>query len=278
MNVKIYEHYKYMLPYIEEVNRMCTPFLKQYKLDHFWYSRVYKDGSFIDLGIDNDWFKYVLENKYYDFWNEMRTFPEFWPEKKTKFISTPENFSLDLNFRNLDIIINKYKIFYIFNIFINRGEYLENFAFSAPQENYESISIYSRYFGILYAFGMDFTKKASYIIKDVESQGKIYFPCLLSSIPRNLHLINQKVCETTGWLQENIKHFFISTSTKEDISITPRQRECLSYLALGKNYKEISRILGIDIKTVDNHMQRLRDKTGLSSRSDLVKAFIESGI
>jgi DNA-binding CsgD family transcriptional regulator len=138
--------------------------------------------------------------------------------------------------------------------------------------------MYSKYFGILQAFGIYFTKKASYIIKDVESQGKISFPCLLSNTPRNLCSLNHKESETADWCQKNIKHFFISTSSKEDIAITPRQRECLSYLALGKNYKEISRILNIDIKTVENHMQRLRDKTGLNSRSALVQSFIDSGI
>ena len=57
----------YYQPYMEEIKKLCLPFLKQYNFSHFWYSRIYPDGSIIDLGIEVNWFKYMLENKYFEF-------------------------------------------------------------------------------------------------------------------------------------------------------------------------------------------------------------------
>ena len=64
----------------------------------------------------------------------------------------------------------------------------------------------------------------------------------------------------------------------QELIITPRQREVLQLLAEGHPNREISSILHISVKTVDNHRANLMDKLGLNSTTELIKYAIRVGI
>lgn len=266
------------MPYMKAIKEICTPFLNQYGLTHFWYSRVYLDGTFIDLGLDPQWFLYMLENNFFIFWNDLRIHPTSWPVDHCKFISTPNNFAYHLKPNDIDLITKKYQVHYSFNILINNGSYLENFGFSAPVDNYNSISVYMRYFGILRAFGHYFTQKAEYIIKELEQKGKIQFPQPENnSVENDIFSYQEFNARGLEWSNANFKYYYLSTPKGNSV-ISARQKDCLSLMAQGKSGKEIAQLLGIQVKTVDAHILRLKDKTGLSSRSALVESFFKSGL
>jgi DNA-binding NarL/FixJ family response regulator len=60
--------------------------------------------------------------------------------------------------------------------------------------------------------------------------------------------------------------------------LTPRQREILRELALGKGVKEISRLLGISAKTVETHRSQLRARLGIHRLPSLVRFAIQTGL
>jgi DNA-binding CsgD family transcriptional regulator len=49
--------------------------------------------------------------------------------------------------------------------------------------------------------------------------------------------------------------------------LTVRELEVVRLLAQGRPNKQIARALGITVKTVDNHLQRIYAKAGVSTRS-----------
>lgn len=57
-------------------------------------------------------------------------------------------------------------------------------------------------------------------------------------------------------------------------SLTPREREIAFLVAQGRSSKEIAEALVLSVRTVDNHLQRVFTKLGVSSRAD-VKAALE---
>lgn len=59
-------------------------------------------------------------------------------------------------------------------------------------------------------------------------------------------------------------------------TITDREREIVRWLAAGKTNWEVGRILGISDLTVKTHVQRLLDKTGTTSRAQLVAKVMSS--
>jgi HD-GYP domain-containing protein (c-di-GMP phosphodiesterase class II) len=60
--------------------------------------------------------------------------------------------------------------------------------------------------------------------------------------------------------------------------LTEREVEVLRLLARGRSMKEIARALGISVKTVDNHIQNLYGKIGVSTRAGATLFAIEHGL
>lgn len=56
----------------------------------------------------------------------------------------------------------------------------------------------------------------------------------------------------------------------EDFSLTPREKEILSWLQQGKTNWEIGQILGASEKTIKNHMHNIFNKLGVNNRTQAV--------
>lgn len=59
--------------------------------------------------------------------------------------------------------------------------------------------------------------------------------------------------------------------------LTPREREVLRGYARGENTKVIAQRLGMNVKTVQNHLTSLKDKLGLREPAELVRYAMKHG-
>lgn len=64
-----------------------------------------------------------------------------------------------------------------------------------------------------------------------------------------------------------------SSKKEEQINLTKREKEILSYLLSGKTNKEVSVTLNISLNTVNNHVANIYDKSGVKNRVELVNKF-----
>jgi DNA-binding NarL/FixJ family response regulator len=64
----------------------------------------------------------------------------------------------------------------------------------------------------------------------------------------------------------------------ESHKLTARQREVLALVADGATSKEVAGKLGISIRTVGNHRQRIMDALGARNTSDLTREAIRLGL
>jgi DNA-binding NarL/FixJ family response regulator len=62
------------------------------------------------------------------------------------------------------------------------------------------------------------------------------------------------------------------------LSLTERERAVLELLAGGETDQDISDILGISIRTVRSHLDRIRDKTGARRRAELTRLALDHGL
>ncbi|WP_300366558.1 helix-turn-helix transcriptional regulator [Brachyspira sp.] len=62
-------------------------------------------------------------------------------------------------------------------------------------------------------------------------------------------------------------------NSTENINLTRREKEILSYLLDGKTNKEVSLILAISLNTVNNHVANIYEKSGVKNRVELVNKF-----
>lgn len=56
--------------------------------------------------------------------------------------------------------------------------------------------------------------------------------------------------------------------------LTPRERDLIPHIVDGKTSREISELLGLSVRTVENHRTRIMDKLHVGSTVDLVKLFL----
>ncbi len=71
---------------------------------------------------------------------------------------------------------------------------------------------------------------------------------------------------------------FLRRQKKLSPDLTPRQREVLQLVAEGRVRKEIAQILGVSIKTVEFHKQKIAEKLGIHSDAALTAYAIRHGI
>jgi len=60
--------------------------------------------------------------------------------------------------------------------------------------------------------------------------------------------------------------------------LTPREREVLQLVAEGKTTKEIARLLGVGVKTAENHRTRILAKLDIHETAGLVRYAIRRGL
>ena len=66
-------------------------------------------------------------------------------------------------------------------------------------------------------------------------------------------------------------------NTIDHIELTPRERECLKWAAVGKSEWEISQILGISEHTSEKHLLNAKSKLGAVNRVQAVAEAIRRG-
>ncbi len=62
------------------------------------------------------------------------------------------------------------------------------------------------------------------------------------------------------------------------VALSRREREVLEQLVHGHTHQAIADRLGVNVKTVETYRSRIREKTGLKSRADLVRYGLEAGL
>lgn len=77
-----------------------------------------------------------------------------------------------------------------------------------------------------------------------------------------------------------IQTHFLPTTPKpqvDDVAIffTRREQEILSELVRGKSAKIIANVLGLSVRTVENNILRMRDKTNCASKFELIDKYID---
>lgn len=71
---------------------------------------------------------------------------------------------------------------------------------------------------------------------------------------------------------------YLKPEARENVKLTPREREIVQLIAEGKATKEVAEILGISIKTAETHRTNLMRKLKLHSATDLVRYAIRNQI
>lgn len=68
-------------------------------------------------------------------------------------------------------------------------------------------------------------------------------------------------------IASDLKQELMRETTPGAVKLTPRETECLHWVAAGKNAQEIALILGLSVLTVRDHLKRVRSKLNSTTRA-----------
>lgn len=68
----------------------------------------------------------------------------------------------------------------------------------------------------------------------------------------------------------------VSPEAKMMAQLSPREQQIVRLIGEGLSDKEIAHALGLSVRTVEGHLARIRDKTGLGARGALIRLALQS--
>ena len=168
------------------------------------------------------------------------------------------------------------KLMYDFNIWknvlaiykLNNSKFIECYMFNMESSVIQATNFYLNNIQLL-EYGIDyFDIKAKDLIDTTDKTKLAYFKQKL-----NFNILSQKEL-----ILQQSKQFSLNAEIKTGkySKLSYRETECLHYLSLGNSMKEIGSILNLSPRTVEHHLNSIKQKTGLLYKSQLVREFIKN--
>lgn len=243
-------HYKF--------SDICKPLFDNFPITHFFYIKILDNNTSLYLCNEKKWVEFYIENKFQNDSLHMQTY-------------APENLNHALwaGFRkdNVYSAVYDFNIRNGFNIYEREKNSAITYAFGSSLLHEEMLNFYINNLSTLKEFTKYFKHKASDIID--------------TSDPRKLIISNRETSKS--YLTENEKSVFPFKNNIQkfsffegkafNINLSNRETSCLYELTTGKTIKEIAKHLNISPRTVESHLNHVKQKSGYSTKSDLVKMF-----
>lgn len=95
-----------------------------------------------------------------------------------------------------------------------------------------------------------------------------------SAAPDEILTAVRVIAQGGSYISPTLASYFLSS----ELQLTERERDVLTLLAEGERDADIARELNISVKTVQGHLDRIRDKTGMRRRAELTRLAVEEGL
>jgi LuxR family transcriptional regulator, quorum-sensing system regulator SolR len=265
--------------YANDFRDLCQPLLCNTNVDLFLYARVYQDGSYFNLNTDPNLEKFMLVKNQgqfnFDFTLLEAIFDSKQFSKNKKCIFTTDDID-DINY--FTTVFKKFNLKSCLSIVEKFDDYYELCSFMT-RLNKSVYSFYITHYSILEKFILFFRENGFELI-EVGEKNKIIllnsnlkYRKMVNDLGRtatkeNGHAVNLKA-------NFNLKKYPISNGNIRAY-VTPRELECLQYLGQGFSYKEIGSILQISNRTVETHLQQIKNKLNIYSHAQLLKIYHSS--
>lgn len=237
-----------------KVFNICEPFFQRYQLTSFAYSRVYPDGSRTELwsdalALDHTYFKtkyilgaytpnYFLEERFAVLQLKVSGYPKILREKYTQQLADQRDyFNNDHSF----IVVNR------------EPSFCEYFIYYAPREAHSILNFYINNLNILDNFAAYFKSAAADLITIADNH-RIPAP--------RCSLINQR----SNSFAPNCSKDLFYHSTK----LSQREQEIAALLIKGKVAREVGDLLHISKRTVESHIEHMKQKANCHNKSELI--------
>jgi DNA-binding CsgD family transcriptional regulator len=268
-----YSAYQYNKDMQERFNNICAP-LYDFGVSRLSYSKTFTNGSYLTLDSSGEYLKQYLSqitNPGDAFVNQLKFTKQlkkkvFFPNSDIRNFDKESDPTIHLLYDN-----NIWHNLYIATFHDDNA--VELFGFSMTKRDVGAASFYINNMQLLERFIEYFKEKASDLIDTKDKSKLAYFGQSFNFYGESVdNVIDDKVMKflnVTG-IENN------TFNGKEKIlTLAPREIECLKYLALGKNVKQIASTLGLSPRTIEFYINKAKEKTGYTVRQELINEFVK---
>ncbi len=245
--------------YVAEINQICKGLFRRLGLNAFSFSQVYSDGSRSELWTDAEALDHSFFTKQYI--QKIYTPHLFDGKKYVLYDIAVEKFPEETKNRLIHQLKDQREIFnhdnclFVINYQVCHTEY---FAFYTDRSEHTAINNYLNNTEVLDKFCKYFRQRAKPLIIEAE-KNKLIQPW------RN----NQNSIEAIQ--EEKSTEILLGQKTNNPkIILTLREKEIGDLLCEGMTAKEASDVLCVTQKTIEKHIENIKNKTGLSRRAMLL--------
>ncbi len=258
-----------MLRFRNEVTQICRPLFDNTAISYFEYARYYQDGRFFELNSNADiTLRYVNQRCYPDA-AEIGT-------NTTKYVLMSPALPLPKATKGIEEkYISNIKIFEAEKVIhrlytqVLKEDYYEVCGFGTNIESGLALELFFNNLDFWDRFKQHFVSKANKLIKEQYSH-RIQLPVTRPELIDEVQLQHQrKLTNIQGIPLEN-NHII------NDVKLGSREYTVLKELAHGKTAKEIALALSISSRTVQTHIERIKQKFNVHYKSELAELFWQS--
>lgn len=248
----------------ERVNVICDPLFKYFNIKNFSFARITNDGRMLRLSSDVLWTKKFFEHKFYNDFDFYIKNIQSIPKAHTKYLllsGEPKGDHYSA--------IYEYGFWNIFVIFEKLEEYTNIWSFCSARDNSEMINFYLNNIDVLKHF-MEFFKQFS---GDLLSPGDNSI-WIKSNLRIEGLIEDEDNCIVQFINETSIKKYF--SSFLQNISrLSKREFECLELFSRGNTIKSTAQILSLSPRTIEKHLENIKQKTGIRYKYHLIRLFIQ---
>ncbi|MEK6734723.1 MAG: helix-turn-helix domain-containing protein [Pseudomonadota bacterium] len=257
----------YCLCSMPRMKELAAPLQVYLGICSFSYMRIYKDCSYMSL-----------LNGYEEF---KKTYFETIEQSDSHFVHTMQNTLLnEPNFtiwpterKNLSPVfslLDAHNIWHGFQVSFRRDNYCELFSFTFDKLSGDKTDFFLKNIPLFIKFIDYFKTQAADLIDDSDKRKIAIFP-------KKFDIgLGENEVDTNGFLNSINRPFLIKAHDGHFTKLTKRETECLKIFANNKTAKEIANILNLSHRTVELHLEHIKQKLGISFKNQLFDLYKSS--
>lgn len=242
-----------------KIRKLTEHLFIQFGITYFCRQSVTNDGYWELLGNLPDWLDHSASKEFFKI-DPSLLHPDYY-ETGITYIS--DHTVPDFLKAMLDECKRAYDINHTLCIFEKNNHGGDWYFFATTQDNKNITNTYIANVQSLYRYIKYFNSEAKKILQ-ANLDFKVNIP-LLKNEPFDSPKNKIDLTPIT-FIDDDISDF-------GDICISPRENDCLKYLVSGKTIKETAKLLNLSPRTVEEYINRIKQKTGCKYKRDLITLF-----
>ncbi len=261
--------------YENKIKSICKPVFDNTEIHYFGYNRVYKRGLSVGLYSDVDLVRKTLKANlgipYFDQEGSLLKAGAYFAADIPFLLNGKiEQTQIEQYFSTVKQIDQTEIVTYdkSFIIIFQQGLFDEVFFFSCTLEISKVRSYFTNLLSSLYEFCCYFVDQASCIIEEAQNS-KLSYPLLKTKNSENLS-------DDSDWKSKITPHRFRFVTKYGEVFLSKQEFKCLEFAANGLPNKEIAAKLDLKVKTIENYIEKIKNKLTCEKRSDIISLFKNS--